>query len=93
MAVTVRIPPPLRKLTGEQDAITAEGDQTLAQLIDALEAMHPGLKERLCDETGELRRFVNIYVDGEDVRFMSGLATELKADTEVSIVPAVAGGC
>ncbi|MCH8162143.1 MAG: MoaD/ThiS family protein, partial [Chloroflexi bacterium] len=49
--------------------------------------------ERICDETGELRRFVNVYVDGEDVRFMSGLATELKADTEVSIVPAVAGGC
>ncbi len=93
MAVTVRIPPPLRKLTGEQDTITADGSTTLAQLIDALEGMHPGLKERICDETGELRRFVNVYVDGEDVRFMSGLATELKADTEVSIVPAVAGGC
>ncbi len=93
MAVTVRIPPPLRKLTGEQDAVTADGSKTLAELIDALEGMHPGLKERICDETGELRRFVNIYVDGEDVRFMSGLATELKADTEVSIVPAVAGGC
>lgn len=92
MAVTVRIPTPLRKLTGEQDTVTAEGS-TLAQLIDALEGMHPGLKERICDETGELRRFVNVYVDGEDVRFMSGLETELKADTEVSIVPAVAGGC
>ncbi len=92
MAVTVRIPTPLRKLTGEQDTIMAEGG-TLAQLIDVLESMHPGLKERICDETGELRRFVNVYVDGEDVRFMSGLATELPADTEVSIVPAVAGGC
>ena len=93
MAVTVRIPTPLRKLTGEQDTVTAEEAGTLAQLIDALEVMHPGLKERICDETGELRRFVNVYVDGEDVRFMSGLATELPADTEVSIVPAVAGGC
>ncbi len=93
MAVTVRIPTPLRKLTGEQDTVTAEEADTLAQLIDVLETMHPGLKERICDETGELRRFVNVYVDGEDVRFMSGLATELPADTEVSIVPAVAGGC
>ena len=93
MAVTVRIPTPLRKLTGDQDTIIAEEADTLAQLIDALERMHPGLKERICDETGELRRFVNVYVDGEDVRFMSGLATKLTADTEVSIVPAVAGGC
>ncbi len=92
MAVTVRIPTPLRKLTGEQDTVTTEKGGTLAQLIDTLEDMHPGLKERICDETGELRRFVNVYVDGEDVRFMSGLATKLPADTEVSIVPAVAGG-
>lgn len=93
MAVTVRIPPPLRKLTGDQDTVTAEEGGTLAQLIDSLDRMHPGLKERICDETGELRRFVNVYVDGEDVRFMSGLATELKPGAEVSIVPAVAGGC
>ncbi|MCH7699347.1 MAG: MoaD family protein [Chloroflexi bacterium] len=93
MAVTVRIPTPLRKLTGEQDTVIAEEAGTLAQLIDVLEGMHPGLKERICDETGELRRFVNVYVNGEDVRFMSGLATELPAGTEVSIVPAVAGGC
>jgi molybdopterin synthase sulfur carrier subunit len=72
--------------------VTAEGGGTLAQLIDKLEGMHPGLKERICDETGELRRFVNIYVNGEDVRFMSGLATELAEGAEVSIVPAVAGG-
>ena len=92
MAITVRIPTPLRKLTGEQDTVTTEGGGTLAQLIDTLEGMHPGLKERICDETGELRRFVNVYVDGEDVRFMSGLETALDADAEVSIVPAVAGG-
>ena len=93
MAVTVRIPTPLRKLTGEQDTVIAEEAGTLAQLIDVLEGMHPGLKERICDETGELRRFVNVYVNGEDVRFMSGLETKLEAGTEVSIVPAVAGGC
>ena len=93
MAVTVRIPTPLRKLTGEQDTVMAEEAGTLAQLIDVLEGMHPGLKERICDETGELRRFVNVYVNGEDVRFMSGLETKLEAGTEVSIVPAVAGGC
>ena len=92
MAVTVRIPTPLRKLTGEQDTLTTDGGGTLAELIDVIEGMHPGLKERICDETGELRRFVNVYVNGEDVRFMSGLATELEADAEVSIVPAVAGG-
>ena len=93
MPVTVRIPTPLRKLTNEQDSVTTSDGGTLAQLIDSLEEQHPGLKERICDETGELRRFVNVYVNGEDVRFMSGLATELTAGAEVSIVPAVAGGC
>lgn len=93
MAVTVRIPTPLRKLTNEQDTVLiADESGTLAQLIDALEGQYPGLKERLCDETGELRRFVNVYVNGEDVRFLSGLATTVEAGAEVSIVPAVAGG-
>jgi molybdopterin synthase sulfur carrier subunit len=92
MPITVRIPTPLRKLTGEQDTIIAEHNGTLAELIDALERDYPGLKERLCDETGELRRFVNIYVNGEDVRFLSGLQTALAPGNEVSIVPAVAGG-
>ena len=92
MAVTVHIPTPLRKLTNDQPTVTADGAATLAQLIDALEARHPGLKERVCDETGELRRFVNIYVNGEDVRFLSGLATPVEAGAEVSIVPSVAGG-
>lgn len=91
MAVTVRIPTPLRKLTNEQDTIVTETNGTLAQLIDALDGQFPGLKERVCDERGELRRFVNIYVNGEDVRFLSGLQTPVK-DAEVSIVPAVAGG-
>jgi len=92
MAVTVRIPTPLRKLTNEQETVTANEAGTLAELIESLDSQHPGLKERICDETGELRRFVNVYVNGEDVRFLSGLATAIESGAEVSIVPAVAGG-
>jgi len=92
MSITVRIPTPLRKLTNELDTIVADESETLAQLIDVIEGQYPGLKERICDETGELRRFVNVYVNGEDVRFLSGLQTSLEPDAEVSIVPAVAGG-
>ena len=92
MPVTVRIPTPLRKLTNDQDSVTTSDGGTLAQLIDSLEEQHPGLKERICDETGELRRFVNVYVNGEDVRFLAGLETSIEAGAEVSIVPAVAGG-
>ena len=92
MAITVRIPTPLRKLTNELDTIVADESETLAQLIDVIEGQYPGLKERICDETGELRRFVNVYVNGEDVRFLSGLQTPLEPGAEVSIVPAVAGG-
>jgi molybdopterin synthase sulfur carrier subunit len=91
MAVKVRIPTPLRNLTGGQDLVNTNGG-TLASAIDGLDDAHPGLKERLCDERGELRRFVNIYINGEDVRFLSGLNSELKDGDEVSIVPAVAGG-
>ena len=91
MSVTVRIPTPLRKLTGQQDVISGDGS-TLMACIDSLEQQYPGLKDRLCDEAGELRRFVNVYVNGEDVRFQEGLGTALKAGDEVSIVPAVAGG-
>jgi molybdopterin synthase sulfur carrier subunit len=91
MSVVVKIPTPLRKLTAERDTLSGEGD-SLAQIIGNLEASYPGLKERLCDESGELRRFVNIFVNGEDVRFLSGLETPLKPGDEVSIVPAVAGG-
>ncbi len=88
---TVRIPTPLRNLSGGKDILnTKAGD--LRSCIAELESMHPGLKERLCDESGELRRFVNIYVNGEDVRFLEGLGTKLKENDEISIVPAVAGG-
>ena len=91
MAVKVRIPAPLRKLTNELDVVSTE-DGSLQACIDGLEAEYPGLKERICDESGDIRRFVNIYVNGEDVRFLQGLGTDLKAGDEVSIVPAVAGG-
>ena len=91
MSVTVRIPTPLRKLTNELDVVSGDGG-TLLACIDSLEQQYPGLKERLCDEGGELRRFVNVYVNGEDTRFQQGLQTPLKPGDEVSIVPAVAGG-
>ena len=91
MAINVRIPTPLRKLTKEKDIVQGSGD-TLGEMIETLEQEFPGFKDRLCDETGELRRFVNVYVNGEDVRFQDGLSTRLSGNDEVSIVPAVAGG-
>ena len=91
MSISVRIPTPLRRVTNGVDKVDAEGD-TLNQIIDSLDSQYPGLKGRLCDEDGELRNFVNVYVNGEDVRFMQGLATATKSGDEVSIVPAVAGG-
>lgn len=91
MTVNVKIPTPLRSLTDDADLVTGEGG-TIAALVESLESSYPGMKERLCEESGELRRFVNIYVNGEDVRFLDGLATALGEDDEVSIVPAVAGG-
>ncbi|HET6370191.1 MAG TPA: ubiquitin-like small modifier protein 1 [Nitrospiria bacterium] len=89
--VTVRIPTPLRKLTEGQGEIKADG-KSVQDLIDALERQYPGLRERLYDEQGELRRFVNIYVNEEDIRFMQGKETLLKEGDIVSIVPAIAGG-
>jgi molybdopterin synthase sulfur carrier subunit len=91
MSVRVKIPTPLRGLTGDAETVTAEG-ATLGELVGALERSYPGMRERLCDETGSLRRFVNVYVNGEDVRFLAGLESALKSGDEVSIVPAVAGG-
>ena len=91
MSVTVRIPTPLRAVTNGQDKASAEGE-TLTQVIDNLESQYTGIKERLCDESGNLRHFVNIYVNGEDVRFLEGMGTALSSGDEVSIVPAVAGG-
>ena len=92
MAITVRIPQPLRGLTGNLSTVTGDG-ATLEACLAHLEATYPGIKERVMDESGQLRRFVNIYVNGDDVRFIDGLGTPLKDGDEVSIVPAVAGGC
>lgn len=92
MAVTVKIPTPLRELTADQGTVEADGASTLLELVEHLEASYPGMRERLCDEDGELRRFVNVFVNGEDVRFMGGLDSALSEGDEVSIVPAVAGG-
>lgn len=91
MPVKVRIPTPLRKLTGEQSSVSSSG-ATVAELIDALDADHPGVKARICDDSGELRQFVNVFVNGEDVRYMDGLSSSVSDGDEVSIVPAVAGG-
>lgn len=91
MAITVRIPQPLRNLTGNKSTVDAGGGTLEACLVD-LEANYPGFQARVMDEAGQLRRFVNIYVNGDDVRFIEGLATPLKDGDEVSIVPAVAGG-
>ncbi len=90
MAIDVRIPTILRTYTGGEKAVSGEGG-TLADLIDNLESNHPGLKERLIDGT-ELRRFVNVYVNDEDVRFTGGLETKLDDGDEVVVLPAVAGG-
>ncbi len=91
MAVLVRIPAPLRTLTNGQGTADIQGP-SLRLGIEQLEAAFPGMKDRLCDEDGELRRFVNVYVNGEDVRFLDGIETALKDGDEVSIIPAVAGG-
>lgn len=91
MAITVRIPTPLRRVTDGQDKVDTEGE-TLRQLIDSMEGQYPGIKERLCDEDGNLRNFVNVYVNGEDVRFLDGIDSATGDGDEVSIVPAVAGG-
>ena len=91
MAVTVRIPTILRTYTGGSAEVPAQG-QTLAEVIDDLEANHPGLRARLLDDAGKLRRFVNVYVNDDDVRFADGLATAIPDGGNVSIIPAVAGG-
>ena len=91
MSVLVRIPTPLRRMTNGQAKVEVESS-TLGDMVESLEASYPGFKERLIDENGELRYFVNIYLNGEDVRFLQGLETSTRTGDEVSIVPAVAGG-
>ncbi len=91
MGVMVRIPTPLRRMTNGQSMLEMDAS-TLSVMIDSLEASYPGFKERLIDENGDLRYFVNIYLNGEDVRFLQGLDTSTNSGDEISIVPAVAGG-
>jgi molybdopterin synthase sulfur carrier subunit len=91
VAITVLIPQPLRGLTGNQSKVISNGTDLKTCIAD-LDANYPGMRERLMDEAGQLRRFVNVYINGDDVRFADGLATGLKDGDEVSIVPAVAGG-
>jgi molybdopterin synthase sulfur carrier subunit len=91
MSVRVRVPTPLRKFTNGVDEVSAQGPSVRA-LVDDLEKQYPGIKERICDETGKVRRFVNVYVNGDDIRFLQNLETSLKEGDNISIVPAIAGG-
>ena len=91
MAVTVRIPTPLQRLTNGQSEVESTG-KNVSELLEDLERRHPGIKERICDENGKLRRFVNVFVNEEDIRFLQGDQTALKDGDEVSIIPAIAGG-
>lgn len=88
---SVLIPAPLRKLTNDLEEVSSTGS-TIGELIDNLDKAFPGLKDRVCDEAGNIRRFVNIFVNGEDIRFLEEKATALNERDEISIVPAIAGG-
>ncbi len=91
MSIRVRIPTPLRKLTGDKGEIEAKGSN-ISELIEDINNKHPGIKERIYDDTGEIRRFINIYVNEEDIRFIDGNKTAVRDGDEVSIIPAIAGG-
>lgn len=91
MAVSVRIPTPLRKFTDGKDEVEANGN-TVAEMVDNLETNFPGIKEKLCDESGKLRKFLNVYLNDEDIRFMDSLDTELKDGDSLALIPAIAGG-
>ena len=91
MPVKVRIPTPLMKLTNNQAEISAEGG-TIADILNNLESQFAGIKERICEENGTPRRFINIYLNEEDIRFLEGEKTPIKDGDEISIIPAIAGG-
>jgi len=91
MSQRVVIPAPLRRFTAGTDLVEVDAT-TLNEVLDKLEAKYPGIRGGICESSGSLRRFINIYVDGEDVRFLNDLATPVKDGTEVAIVPAIAGG-
>jgi molybdopterin converting factor small subunit len=92
MAVSVRIPTILRTYTNGESEVSADGG-TLAEVLDSLEASYPGIKGRILDDQGAIRRFVNVYVGNDDVRFLESLETSTPAGAQVSVIPAVAGGC
>ena len=92
MAVTLRVPTILRTLTGGAAEVSVDGAATLAEVIDKVDAEHPGIRGRVLDDDGKLRRFVNVYVGEDDVRFAQGLETPTPDGVTVSIIPAVAGG-
>jgi molybdopterin synthase sulfur carrier subunit len=92
MAIVVRIPTPLLKFTKNQSEVPAHG-ATVADILDNLEEYFPGLRERLVDERGSIRKFINFYLNDEDIRFMDGEKTALKDGDELAIIPAIAGGC
>lgn len=91
MSAKVRIPAPLRKLTKDQPVVSIDG-ATVEEVLANLEKSYPGLKERIYDESGQIRRFINIFVNGEDIRFKEGPKTKVQEGAEVSIIPAIAGG-
>jgi len=91
MSVAVRVPTILRTYTGGDSEVSAEGG-TLAEVLESLDSTYPGIRARIVDETGELRRFVNVYVGNDDVRFLEGLGTATPEGAQVSVIPAVAGG-
>jgi len=91
MAVKVRVPTPLMKLTDNQSEVTAEG-ATISEILNNLESQFAGIKERICDKNGTPRRFINIYLNEEDIRFLDGESTAVKDGDEISIIPAIAGG-
>lgn len=91
MSIKVRIPAPLQKLTQNKSEVEVEAT-TVKELVESLNRAYPGIKDRVCDESGKIRRFINFYVNDEDVRFLKGDATPLKDNDQVSIIPAIAGG-
>ena len=91
MAIKVRIPTPLMKLTDNQSEVSAEGE-TISDIINNLENQFNGIKDRICEENGTPRRFINIYINEEDIRFLEGEKTAVKDGDEISIIPAIAGG-
>ena len=91
MPMKVRVPTPLRRFTAGVDEVVADGD-SIKRVLEDLERRHPGIRERLLDDSGELRRFVNVYLNGEDIRFLNQLESKVKDGDDISIVPAIAGG-